>query len=170
MTLSRGGVNPPANTQFLYLKGKVFTMIAIASDHGGYTLRAEIAAYLEQAGIAYTDLGCPGADRCDYPDYAVAACRAVAEKRADRAILVCSTGIGMSMAANKIKGIRAALCGDSYSARYTRRHNDANVLCLGALVTGPGLALEIVDVFLNTAFEGGRHQIRIDKIMKLEND
>lgn len=144
-------------------------MIVIASDHGGYALRGEIAAYLGKAGFAYTDLGCPSAERCDYPDYAIAACRAVAEGRADRAILVCSTGIGMSMAANKIKGIRAALCGDSYSARYTRLHNDANVLCLGARVVGPGLALDIVELFLNTAFEGGQHKIRIDKITALES-
>lgn len=144
-------------------------MIVLASDHGGYALRREIAAYLTQNGVAFDDLGCPDENSCDYPDYAVAACHAVAEGRAEQAILVCGTGIGMSMAANKIKGIRAAVCTDSYSTRYTRLHNDANVLCLGARVLGSGVALELVDIFLQTGFEGGKHKTRIDKIAALEN-
>jgi ribose 5-phosphate isomerase B len=143
-------------------------MIAIASDHGGYELRREIMRYLDREKIAYRDFGVAEKRSVDYPDYAEAACAAVLSKECACAILICGTGIGISIAANKINGIRAALCGDTFSAKYTRQHNDANVLCLGGRVTGPGLACEIVDVFLNNSFEGGRHKTRVDKITALE--
>ena len=143
-------------------------MIAITSDHGGFSLRKEIIRYFEDNNIEYKDYGCPDESSCDYPDYAIPACNAVVSGEAEKAILVCGTGIGMSIAANKIKGIRAAVCGDYFSAKYTRLHNDANVLCLGERTVGAGLALELVDVFLNTGFEGGKHQRRIDKISELE--
>jgi ribose 5-phosphate isomerase B len=143
-------------------------LIAVASDHAGYALKTDIIKKLGEMGLECADFGCAAAESCDFVDYAEPACREVAQGRARSAILICGTGIGMSMAANKIKGIRAALCGDSFSARYTRLHNDANVLCLGARVTGAGLALDIVDVFLNTEFEGGKHLKRIEKISALE--
>jgi len=143
--------------------------VILASDHGGFALRAEIREHLEKSGVEVRDIGCDSPASCDYADYALPACTAVASGEADRAILVCGTGIGMSMAANKVKGIRAAVCSDCFSAKYTRLHNDANVLCLGARTTGPGLALMIVDLFLETGFEGGRHQTRIDKIAAIEN-
>jgi len=142
--------------------------VAISSDHGGFFLKKEIVEFLSQEGHEATDFGCREPISCDYADYAVIACQAVLDGSFDCAVLVCGTGIGMSMAANKIKGIRAALCSDCYTAMYTRKHNDANVLCLGGRVTGDGLALEIVRLFLNTEFEGGRHQTRIDKIAALE--
>lgn len=144
--------------------------IAIGSDHGGYALKEAVKAHLVQNGIEVEDCGTYSTDSCDYPDFAVPVCRAVTGKTADFGILICSTGIGISMAANKVRGIRAALCGDCYSAKYTRLHNDANVLCMGALVTGQGLALEIVDRFLSTSFEGGRHQRRVDKVMAIEKE
>ncbi len=144
-------------------------MIAIGSDHGGYALKQEIMAHLKENGIDYKDYGTMTTDSCDYPDYAETVCAAVNAGEARYGILICGTGIGISMAANKIHGIRAALCGDYFSAKYTRKHNDANVLCLGGRTIGAGLALELVDVFLSTAFEGGRHQTRVDKIMALEN-
>ncbi len=145
-------------------------MIAIASDHGGFALKQEIMEYLDILNITYKDFGCYDETSCDYPDYAVPACSMVINGEAEKAILVCGTGIGMSMAANKIKGIRAACCTDCYSAEYTRLHNDANTLCLGARVIGSGIAMEIVDSFLQTEFAGGRHQRRIDKIMALEDE
>lgn len=143
-------------------------MIALGSDHGGYELKEQIAAYLKERGIPCKDFGTHSADSCDYPDMAQAPCEAVVRGECERAILVCGTGIGISMAANKIKGIRAAVCSDYFSAKYTRLHNDANVLCLGGRVVGAGLACELVEVFLSTPFEGGRHQTRIDKLMELE--
>lgn len=142
-------------------------MLAIGCDHGGYALKCEIMKHLTERGIEFKDLGCDG-KTVDYPDIAEKVCAAVADKSAERGILICGTGIGMSMAANKIKGIRAALCGDCYSARLTRLHNDANVLCMGARVIGAGLAIQIVDEFIDTGFEGGRHEKRVEKIMKLE--
>lgn len=142
-------------------------MLAIGCDHGGYALKCEIMKHLTERGIEFKDLGCNG-ETVDYPDIAEKVCEAVADKSAERGILICGTGIGMSMAANRIKGIRAALCGDCYSARLTRLHNDANVLCMGARVIGAGLAMQIVDEFLDTGFEGGRHAKRVEKIMKLE--
>ncbi len=142
-------------------------MIAIGCDHGGYELKCAVMNHLLNKKIEFVDLGCSG-EKCDYPDIAEKVCEKVASGECDLAILVCGTGIGMAMAANKIKGIRAAVCSDYFSAKYTRLHNDANVLCLGGRVLGAGLALELVDVFLETEFEGGRHVNRINKMMKLE--
>ncbi len=142
-------------------------MIAIGCDHGGYELKCAVMNYLLNRKIEYVDCGC-GGERCDYPDIAEAVCKKVTGGECDRAILICGTGIGMSMSANKIRGIRAAVCSDYYSAKYTRLHNNANVLCLGGRVLGQGLALELVEVFLDTEFEGGRHTDRIEKMMKLE--
>ncbi|MGN1118885.1 MAG: ribose 5-phosphate isomerase B [Oscillospiraceae bacterium] len=142
-------------------------MIAIGSDHAGYALKTEVCKFLEAKGYEFTDCGC-GGESVDYPDIAEKTCAEVTSGRAEKAILICGTGIGISISANKIKGIRAALCGDWYSAKYTRLHNDANVLCMGGRVIGAGLAEEIVEVFLTTEFEGGRHARRVDKIMKLE--
>ncbi|MBP1562798.1 MAG: ribose 5-phosphate isomerase B [Oscillospiraceae bacterium] len=142
-------------------------MIAIGCDHGGFELKCAVMNHLLNKKIEYVDCGCNG-ERCDYPDIAEAVCKKVTSGECELAILVCGTGIGMSIAANKIKGIRAAVCSDWYSAKYTRLHNNANVLCLGGRVLGAGLALELVDVFLETEFEGGRHSDRIDKISKLE--
>lgn len=142
-------------------------MIAIGSDHAGYALKCEIIKFLEENGVEYNDCGCNG-ESVDYPDIAEKTCAEVVAGRADKAILICGTGVGISISANKIKGIRAALCGDWYSAKYTRLHNDANVLCMGGRVIGAGLACEITDVFLSTEFEGGRHARRVEKIMKLE--
>ena len=142
-------------------------MIAIGCDHGGFELKFAVMNHLLNKKIEYVDCGCEG-ERCDYPDIAEAVCKKVTSGECELAILICGTGIGMSIAANKIKGIRAAVCSDWYSAKYTRLHNNANVLCLGGRVLGAGLALELVDVFLETEFEGGRHSDRIDKITKLE--
>ena len=142
-------------------------MIAIGCDHGGYELKCAVMNYLLNRKIEYVDCGC-GGERCDYPDIAEAVCKKVTGGECDRAILICGTGIGMSMSANKIRGIRAAVCSDYYSAKYTRLHNNANVLCLGGRVLGQGLALELVEVFLDTEIEGGRHTDRIEKMMKLE--
>lgn len=143
-------------------------MIAIGCDHAAVALKKAIMAHLEEKGAAYTDLGTDG-EPCDYPVIAKAVCEQLTSGQAERGILLCGTGIGMSMAANKIKGIRAAVCNDGFSARYTRLHNDANVLCMGERVIGAGLALELVDIFLGTEFEGGRHQRRVDLIIDLEN-
>ncbi|MDO4566209.1 MAG: ribose 5-phosphate isomerase B [Oscillospiraceae bacterium] len=145
-------------------------MIAIASDHGGFALKKEIMERLEARGLEYKDFGSFTAESCDYPDLAAPACRAVRSGECEKGILICGTGIGMSISANKIKGIRAALCGDCFSAEFTRRHNDANVLCLGARVTGAGLALKICDTFLDTPFEGGRHKRRIEKVEEIERE
>ena len=142
-------------------------MIAIGSDHAGYALKCEMIKHLEEKGVEFIDCGCNG-ESVDYPDIAEKTCEKVTSGEADKAILICGTGVGISISANKIKGIRAALCGDWYSAKYTRLHNDANALCLGGRVVGAGLAIELVDVFLNTAFQGGRHATRIAKIAALE--
>ncbi|MBQ4510919.1 MAG: ribose 5-phosphate isomerase B [Clostridia bacterium] len=143
--------------------------IAIASDHAALDLKAEIKNHLEAQGFSVTDYGTYTKDSCNYPDYAEKVCNAITEGKQDLGILVCGTGIGMSMAANKCKGIRAACCTDTFSARFTRLHNDANVLCMGARVIGAGLACDIADIFINTDFEGGRHQTRVDMVMALEN-
>ena len=143
-------------------------MIAVASDHAGYDLKKEIMKHLDEKGIQYKDYGTYEKQSCDYPDFAKLACDAVNEKKADKALLFCGTGMGISMAANKIKGIRAAACSDVFSAKYSRLHNDANALCLGGRVVGAGLAAEIVDAFLSAEFEGGRHALRVEKIMSLE--
>ncbi len=144
-------------------------MIAIGGDHAGYPLKEEIRAYLDANNIEYTDVGCYSPERFDYAISAQKACDKVVSGECDKAILICGTGVGISMAANKVKGIRACCCTDYFSAKYTRLHNDANVLCMGARVIGAGSALELVDVFLNTEFEGGRHQTRIDQITAIEN-
>lgn len=143
-------------------------MIAIGSDHGGFQLKQDIMKYLDEQGLAYKDFGTYTRESCDYPVYGEAVARAVAGGECDRGIIICGTGIGISISANKVKGIRAALCGDCYSAEYTRRHNDANILALGARTVGSGLALKIVEIFLNTPFEGGRHARRVEMISKLE--
>ncbi len=143
-------------------------MIAIGSDHGGFELKQKVMKYLDEHGLAYKDFGTYTSDSCDYPVYAEAVARAVAGGEAERGILICGTGIGISIAANKVKGIRAANCADCYSAEYTRRHNDANILALGARTLGDGLALKITETFLNTAFEGGRHARRVAMIHDIE--
>ena len=143
-------------------------MIAIGSDHGGYALKQEIMEHLKAQGVEFKDYGTYSTESCDYPVYAEAVGRAVVAGEADRGILICGTGIGISIAANKIRGVRAALCGDCYSAEYTRLHNDANILCMGGRVVGGGLAEKIVDTFLNTEFQGGRHARRVAMIAALE--
>ena len=135
--------------------------IALGCDHGGYELKQHIIKVLEKLGHEYEDFGCYNLDSCDYPDFGAAAARAVAEGKCDKGIVICTTGIGISIAANKVKGIRCALCGDSYSAEMTRRHNDANVLAMGAGIIGPNMAKKITEVFLTTAFEDGRHARRV---------
>jgi len=144
-------------------------MIAIGNDHGGFSLAEIIIAKFQKDGIAYKHFGAYSAESCDYPDFAKPVCEAVISGECEKGILVCGTGIGMSMAANKINGIRAALCSEEYSAEMTRRHNDANILCLGARVTGDELALSIIKKFLSTEFEGGRHARRVEKVMNLES-
>ena len=143
-------------------------MIAIGSDHGGFALKQEIMKHLDEKGLEYKDYGTYSEESCDYPVYGAAVGRAVAGGECDRGILICGTGIGISIAANKIEGIRAALCTDCYMAEMTRRHNDANILALGARVVGSGLALKIVDTFLETGFEGGRHAKRVALIAELD--
>jgi len=143
-------------------------MIAIGADHGGINLKNIIKAFLEEKGEEIKDFGTFDNSSCDYPDFAKAVCGAVAKGDAQCGILVCGTGIGMSIAANKVKGIRAAHVTDTYSARMTREHNNANVICLGERITGCDLALDIVKAYLDASFQGGRHQNRIDKIMELE--
>ena len=142
--------------------------IAIGCDHGAYELKDKVVKHLKDNGYTVIDKGTNGPESVHYPIYAHEVCLELQNKNADLGILLCSTGIGMSMAANKHKGIRAALCSDTYSARLTRMHNDANVLCIGALVVGQALAIDIVDSFLNASFEGGRHKTRVDMFMALE--
>lgn len=144
-------------------------MLALGSDHAGYGLKCEVKKYLDENGIEYKDYGCFEGEACDYPVIAEAVCLKVADGTHDKALLFCGTGIGISMAANKVKGIRAACCSDYFSAKFTRLHNDANVLCMGGRVVGAGLACELVQVFLDTEFEGGRHQRRVDLITAIEN-
>lgn len=140
-------------------------MIGLGCDHGGYELKQEIIKYLEEKGIPYKDFGCDSTKSVDYPIYARKVGRAIQNGECDKGILICGTGIGISIAANKMKGIRAALCTDCFSAEATRLHNDANILALGGRVVGPGLAVKIVDTFLNTEFSHEeRHQRRIDLI------
>ena len=143
-------------------------MIAIASDHGGYALKEHIKAYLAAKGITCTDFGTDSTDSCDYPVFGKAAAEAVASGQCTKGIVICTTGIGISITANKVKGIRCALCADSLTAELTRKHNDSNMLAMGAGVVGPNLAERIVDVFLNTEFEGGRHERRVNLISAME--
>lgn len=142
--------------------------VALGSDHGGFKLKEEIKRYLEEKGIEYKDFGTYNTDSCDYPDIALPVAEAVAQGQYTRGILICGTGIGIGIAANKIKGIRAALCHDTFSARASREHNNANILTMGERVIGRGLAMEIVDIWLQTEFSGGRHQRRVDKISQIE--
>ena len=135
-------------------------MIAIGSDHGGFELKKKLMEHLSERGLEYKDLGTYSSASCDYPVYAKAVARAVASGECDRGILICGTGIGVSMTANKVHGIRAALCGDCFSAEATRQHNDANILCMGARVVGEGLALKIADTFLDTPFSNDERHIR----------
>ena len=144
-------------------------MIALGSDHGGLALKRHVMEYLDARGLEYQDFGCYTAESCDYPDFGEAAARAVASGEYDRGIVICTTGIGISIAANKVQGIRCAHCADSLEAEMTRRHNDANMLALGARVIGPELAKSIVRTFLTTEFEGGRHERRVNMIMEIEN-
>ncbi len=144
--------------------------IAIGSDHAGFELKEHLVRLLKEDGQEVIDAGPKSAESCDYPDYAAAVARLVAGARAERGILVCATGIGMSIAANKVSGIRAALVYDLFAAAQSRRHNDANVLVLAGYMTGKGLAGQIVKTWLSTPFEGGRHERRIEKIRRLEHD
>ena len=142
--------------------------IALGADHGGFELKEEIKKHLEEKGFEIKDFGTYSTDSCDYPDYALPVAEAVAKKEFDFGILICGTGIGIGIAANKVPGIRAALCSDTFSAHATRQHNDANILTMGARVVGPGLALDIVDTFLSAKFEGDRHIKRIAKRAAIE--
>ena len=145
-------------------------MIAIACDHGGYTLKEAVKAHLIEKGYEVKDFGTNSRDSCDYPDYAAPAARSVADGTCEKGIVICTTGIGVSMVANKIKGIRCALCSDPLSASLTRRHNNTNMLAMGAGIIGQNLAMEIVDIWLTTEFEGGRHERRVNKVMALEDE
>lgn len=143
--------------------------IALASDHAGYPLKEELKKHFDKIGVEYVDYGTYGLESVNYPEYAHKLCVAIQTGECTLGILVCGTGIGMSMAANKHKGIRAAACSDTFSARFTRMHNDANVLCMGARVVGAGLAEDMADLFLTTEFEGGRHQKRVDMLNALDD-
>jgi len=144
-------------------------MIAIGGDHGGFALKESVKRHLDAFGVEYKDFGTYSAESCDYPDIAAEVCGAVASGQCKMALLFCGTGIGISIAANKVRGIRAAVCSDSFSVRYARLHNDANALCLGGRVVGEGLAAELVDIFINTQPEGGRHARRVELITEIEN-
>ncbi len=142
--------------------------ISLGSDHGGYALKEHVKSYLEGLGHTVLDCGTHSTESCDYPDFGRAAAQAVADGRCERGIVVCTTGIGISMAANKVRGIRCALCRDLLSAQLTRQHNNANMLALAGGFTGPFEAEHIVDAFLTTQFEGGRHERRVSKVMEIE--
>ncbi len=144
--------------------------LAIGCDHGGIELKLEIVKHLEERGIEIVDFGIKEYQSVNYPEIALPLAKAVASGECDRGILVCGTGIGMSIAANKVKGIRAAVCSDHFSAKFTRLHNDANILCLGGRVIGPGVANEMVDLFIDTEYEGGRHATRVQMITDIENN
>lgn len=143
-------------------------MIAIASDHGAYHLKEAVKAHLTKRGLVYEDFGTNSTESCDYPEFAAKAARAVAAGACDRGIVLCTTGIGVSIVANKISGIRCALCVTPFMAEMTRRHNDSNVLALGAALNEEAESLAIVDIWLDSDFEGGRHQNRVDKITQIE--
>lgn len=142
--------------------------ISLASDHGAYELKERLKAHMAEQGHEVLDQGTYGPESCDYPDFGRAAARLVSDGTCDRGVVLCTTGIGMSMVANKVEGVRCALCHEPLSAEMTRRHNDANVLAVGAGMVGPELARRILDVFLTTPFDGGRHQRRVDKMMEEE--
>ena len=145
-------------------------MISIASDHGGYRLKEHIKAYLTANGLNVLDCGCNSTESCDYPVFGKAAAQAVADGRCEYGIVICTTGIGISIAANKVHGIRCALCGDPLSAQLCREHNNANMLAMGAGIIGFNMAERIVDVFLNTQFQGGRHARRLGLVMDIEKE
>ncbi len=142
--------------------------IAIGSDHAGFNLKQVVKKHLDEQNIYYEDFGCLTCEAVDYPDYGLKVAEAVVSGKYDRGILICGTGIGISISANKVPGIRAAVCTDEFCARASRQHNDANILAMGERVVGPGLALSIVDVFLKEGFQGGRHAVRVGKIKKIE--
>ncbi len=143
--------------------------ISLGCDHGAFTLKEHIKDYLTQKGHEVVDCGTYSADSCDYPVFAQAAAQRVSSGECERGIVMCTTGIGISISANKVKGVRCALCSEPYSAEMTRRHNDANMLAMGAGLIGQNMADRIVDTFLSTEFEGGRHQRRVDLMMEIEN-
>ncbi|CDQ18824.1 ribose 5-phosphate isomerase B [Halobacillus karajensis] len=143
--------------------------VILASDHGGVSLRKEVAQVLNELEVEVEDIGCDCEGSVDYPDYAIPAAERVANGEFDKAILICGTGIGMSISANKVKGIRAALVHDLFTAKVTREHNNSNVLCMGERVIGPGLAREIARTWVSTNFEAGRHERRVSKIAEYEN-
>ena len=145
-------------------------IIAIAADHGGYALKETIKKHLDEIGVEYVDYGTDSEASCNYSEFARRACNSIQDGVCDMGILVCGTGIGMSLAANKCRGIRAACCSDTFSIRMTRLHNDANVMCRGARVVGQGSAIDMVDLFMNTEFEGGRHVERIGMIAEIEKE
>ena len=142
--------------------------LSMGCDHGGYDLKQHVIKVLEGLGHEIEDFGCHSKESCDYPDFGAAAARAVAEGSCDRGIVICTTGIGISITANKVKGVRCAHCADCLQAEMTRRHNDANMMAIGAGFTGPNMAERMVEVFLSTEFEGGRHARRVEKMMALE--
>jgi ribose 5-phosphate isomerase B len=144
--------------------------IALGCDHGGYDLMQVIKKHLDELGIEYKDFGTYSKESCHYPVFGRAAAEAVASGECDRGIIICTTGIGISITANKVHGIRAALCCNEFTAEMTRRHNDANMLAMGAKVVDPELAVKMVDLFLNTPFEGGRHAVRVEMMMAIEKE
>ncbi|MBQ7172791.1 MAG: ribose 5-phosphate isomerase B [Clostridia bacterium] len=144
--------------------------LVIGCDHAGYELKGKVIAHLKDRGFDVCDVGTNSTDSCDYPLFAKALCKVLQDGEAELGILICGTGIGMSMAANKCRGIRACACSDTFSARLTRNHNDAKVLCIGARVVGEGLAYDLVDAFVDAPFEGGKHQRRVDLITAIENE
>ena len=144
--------------------------ITIGCDHAAYELKCKVIAHLQNRGVEVIDMGTHSTESCNYPDFAHAVCKNVQDGVTELGILICGTGIGMSMAANKHRGIRAAACSDTFSARLTRQHNDANVLCFGERVVGMGLAIDLVDNFIDADFEGGKHQRRVDMITAIENE
>lgn len=148
----------------------MITTVSLGADHGGYALKEEVKQHLRERGITFIDCGAFSDASVDYPDIAAIACAPVLDGRAEAALLFCGTGVGISIAANKLCGMRACCCSDVFSARYTRLHNDANALCMGGRVVGAGLALELIDAFLNAEFEGGRHALRVEKIKALEQN
>lgn len=146
-------------------------MIAIGSDHAGYQAKKEVVEYLEKTlGYSVKDFGTYGIESCDYPDFALPVCNAVVDKECEFGILICGTGVGMSIAANKVRGIRCAVCGDDFSTEMTRRHNDANVMAMGARIITTEKMCQLAKLFLTTPFEGGRHAKRVDKITKIEQE
>ena len=142
--------------------------ISIGCDHGGFALKEQVAEHLKQLGHEVVDCGTYSTDSCDYPEFGAKAARMVADGQCQRGVVICTTGIGISISANKVKGIRCALCKNTDLAMMTRKHNDANMIAMGAKYVTPQLAFEMVDIFLSTDFEGGRHQIRVDKLMNIE--